>query len=371
MSHAEDLWLKHVVYTGARTNVAVAADYTGDVRVDVICNSGGKTRLFVAPDWREVIIDETPEYNFIHGETFDVDRDGDPDFIGARYSPGLIVWFERPANPLTERWVPHVIDDQLNGIHGLLKGDVDGDGQLDLIANSGQPTGPFANSAAWLEVPDDPRQDQPWPRHIFADHDAPGLSHYLGIGDINGDGRADLTLAAKGGPQDESGLGEWFAWWEAPEDPRQVFRKHELPGPQPGATNMHPGDLNGDGKVDLLASRGHGRGLLWYENPSWTVHEIDDTLLSPHCLQVADLDRDGDLDAATCAYESELAAWFENDGRGNFTKHIIATQQAAYDIRAIDMDGDNDLDLLIAGQASQNVVWLENPRQPPLPRIFF
>ena len=126
-----------------------------------------------------------------------------------------------------------------------------------------------------------------------------------------------------------------------------------------------------DGKVDLLASRGHGRGLLWYENPSWTVHEIDDTLLSPHCLQVADLDRDGDLDAATCAYESELAAWFENDGRGNFTKHIIANQQAAYDIRAIDMDGDNDLDLLIAGQASQNVVWLENPRQPPLPRIFF
>ena len=56
-------------------------------------------------------------------------------------------------------------------------------------------------------------------------------------------------------------------------------------------------------------------------------------------------------------------AWFENDGRGNFTTHIIGTDQAAYDIRAVDMDRDGDLDLLIAGQASKNVVWCENPHK--------
>jgi hypothetical protein len=36
--------------------------------------------LFVAPDWKAYVIDETKGHNFIHGETFDVDGDGDPDF---------------------------------------------------------------------------------------------------------------------------------------------------------------------------------------------------------------------------------------------------------------------------------------------------
>jgi len=354
-------WKKHVVHQGERCNVAVAADFTGDGKMDVIASSGGKTRLFVGPDWKPVVIGENEGRSFIHGETFDVDGDGDPDFIGARYKPGLVAWYERPAKPLQDEWKMRVADDELNGIHGVLKADVDGDGRLDLLANSGQPVGEYPNSAAWLKVPKNPRKAKRWKRFIFADQDAPGLSHYLGYGDLNGDGRVDLTLAAKGGPQDKSGKGEWFAWWEAPKDPTQPFKKHLLPGKHPGATNIQPADVNGDGKVDVIASRGHGKGLIWFENPTWKIHDINTDLLSPHCLQVVDMDGDGDMDAATCAYVSRVAAWFENDGKGNFTTHVVSDDQAAYDIRAVDMDGDEDLDLLIAGQLSQNVVWYENP----------
>ncbi len=358
----EELWNKHIIQEGMPNTVAVAADFTGDGRPDVISNSDGKTRLFVAPDWKELIIDETPGYDFIHGETFDVDRDGDPDFIGARYSPGLIVWLECPDDPAAGLWKARIVDDQLNGIHGVLKGDVDRDGYPDLFANSAQTVGEFPNSAAWLKVPEHPRRADRWQRNLFAAGDAPGLSHYLGYGDINGDGRPDIALAAKGGEQDKSGLGEWFAWWEAPQDPTHPFKKHPLPGRHPGATNIQQADLNGDGKVDLLASRGHGQGLIWFENPTWDIHDINTELRSPHCLQVLDMDSDGDIDAATCAYDSKIAAWFENDGRGNFTTNVVARDQAAYDIRAVDMDNDGDIDLLIAGQNSRNVVWYENPR---------
>ncbi|MBG30046.1 MAG: hypothetical protein CMI31_08600 [Opitutae bacterium] len=361
VSLAAEGWKKHLIHKGERANVAVAADFTGDGKVDVIASSGGKTRLFVAPDWKIVVIGENEGRSFIHGETFDVDGDGDPDFIGARYKPGLVAWYECPANPLKDEWNMRVADDELNGIHGVLKADVDGDGQLDLLANSGQPIGKFPNSAAWLKVPKNPRKAQRWERFIFADKDAPGLSHYLGYGDLNGDGRVDITLAAKGGPSDKSGKGEWFAWWEAPKDPTKPFKKHLLPGKHPGATNIQPADVNGDGKLDLIASRGHGKGLIWFENPTWKIHDVNTKLLSPHCLQVADMDGDGDMDAATCAYVSKVAAWFENDGKGNFTTHVVSSDQAAYDIRAVDMDGDKDLDLLIAGQLSQNVVWYENP----------
>ena len=90
------------------------------------------------------------------------------------------------------------------------------------------------------------------------------------------------------------------------------------------------------------------------------MHEIKE----PHCLAAIDMDGDGDIDAATCAYGDKVAAWYENDGKGVFQKHKVGDNQEAYDIRVVDMDVDGDLDLLIAGRGSNNVVWYENPRKP-------
>jgi len=90
------------------------------------------------------------------------------------------------------------------------------------------------------------------------------------------------------------------------------------------------------------------------------MHTIDATIRGPHCLLVIDMDHDGDIDAASCAKDDRVAAWFENDGQGGFTTHVVGRNQAAYDIRAVDMEGDGDLDLLIAGQSSNNVVWYES-----------
>ena len=355
------LWKKHVIHEGPRSVTAVAADFTGDKKPDVISNSAGKTRLFVGPDWKEIVLDDNPQHNFIHSEFFDVDGDGDYDYIGARYNPGLIVWLERPKNPLKDAWTVRLVDDQVHGIHGLLKGDVDKHGRYDLLATSAQPKEPFPNSLAWFRVQRVASTTYRWKRHIFARQDAPGLTHYLGFGDVNGDGRPDACTGAKGGPQAEPGTGDWFAWWEAPADPTQVWTKHLIASDQPGATNIHPADVNGDGKTDFIASRGHGKGVVWFEAPNWQPHDIHPTLKEPHCLAVQDLDGDGDTDAATCAYGDKIAAWFENDGHGNFRTHIIGEDQEAYDIRAVDLDSDGDLDFLIAGRGSNNVVWYENP----------
>jgi hypothetical protein len=73
-----------------------------------------------------------------------------------------------------------------------------------------------------------------------------------------------------------------------------------------------------------------------------------------------DIDGDGDSDAATCAKDSKVLAWFENDGKGKFTTRRIYEDQAAYDISLVDMDKDGDRDILVAGQDSKNVVWYEN-----------
>ena len=211
-----------------------------------------------------------------------------------------------------QRWKEHVIDDQVNGIHGLLAGDVDGDGHLDLVANSAQPKGPFPNSLVWYKFTVPKNGQVTWQRHVAAKGDAPGLSHYMGLGDVDGDGRADIAAGAKGGPTDTSGMGNWFAWWRAPAKKGGDWKKEMISDQEPGATNVHPADVNGDGKMDFLASRGHGRGVYWFEAPKWQRHTIHSTLFGPHCLVVVDMDGDGDYDVLIAGHTSNNVVWFEN-----------------------------------------------------------
>ena len=200
--------------------------------------------------------------------------------------------------------------------------------------------------------------EQLWTHRFTGDDLVLSMERWLHLPDVDGDGRNDVCIGAKGQPFEG---GNWFAWWKRPEKATDAWSKRLIAEGQPGATNIQPGDLNGDGVVDFFATRGHGRGVVWFEGPDWKPHEVDPTLEGPHCLQVQDLDGDGDLDAATCAKIDKLAVWYENDGRGRFTPRVVGKDQSAYDIRILDMDGDRDLDLLIAGEFSANIVWYENP----------
>ena len=353
-------WTKHTVMEKGRNNTAVAADFDGDGRVDVITSYGGRVSLFLAPDWEEIPLHRLskPGATCIHSEVMDVDGDGDPDWTGSEAWEAPF-WLENPGDP-EKPWRARTIDPDIRGIHCLLRADVDGDGKGDLVINNFVPEGPLADSVAWFRAPDEPREAPHWERHVFADGDARGGSHYFGFGDVTGDGRGDIAIGAKGEPFED---GNWFAYWTHPgeEGVEGPWEKTVIAREQTGATNIRPADVNGDGAVDFIASRGHGRGVLWFEAPDWEEHVIDPDMLSPHSLAVADLDGDGDPDAASCGYESRRLAWYENDGTGKFTVHVLDEDQESYDLRAVDMDGDGDLDLLNAGRGSGNVVWYENP----------
>lgn len=363
------LWKRHIIVPPVKSmiNSAVAHDFDGDGEIDILSSYDGRVVLLRGPEWKPQTVHifdaadsrNKPRTSCIHSCLMDVDADGDLDFCG---SNNTVFWLECPDHPLTDKpWTYRTVDDEILGTHCLITGDVNGDGRVDLIANSGRPKGrtAYPDSLTWIEVPEDVHSAESWIRHVFANRDAPGGSHYAGFGDVNGDGRPDIAYGAKGG--DGFPGGEWFAWWEQPEDANTVWRKHLLADDQPGATNIHPVDLNGDGKVDFAATRGHGHGVLWFKGPTFEPIEIDSEIKGPHCLATVDLDGDGDVDMATCDRDTDgIAAWYENSGKGTFKRHLIDRNQGSYDIRAVDMDGDQDLDLLIAGHTSRNIVWYEN-----------
>jgi hypothetical protein len=254
----------------------------------------------------------------------------------------------------------HVLDDAgqggVDGIHGIAIADLNRDKLPDIVTNSAQPKGAFPNSIAWYGAPK-------FERRILAKGDAPGLSHYLSVADVNGDGRPDVLSAAKTGDE-----GNWFAWWEQPADIKNPWQKHLVAKKQEGATHLHAAHVDKDKLIDFIASRGHGTGLVWFAGPKWTenIHVVSADHITPHAFAVGDIDRDGDTDAAACTaiYDGKPStprlAWYENDGAGKFRANEISQNQASYHLSLIDMDRDGDLDILVAGQGSHNVVWYEN-----------
>ena len=357
-------WKKHTIADYEKGNITAitAGDYNKDGQIDVISSYAGEVILYTAPDWSPTVIHqlENKRQKAISSVTFDIDQDGDLDWLGGDAHAGAI-WLENPSKAGLA-WKARSVNDKLGGIHSIILADVNNDQKTDVLINNFKNEGRLAKSSMWFEVPANPHGDTPWTPHVFANGDAQGGSHYFGFGDIDGDGWGEIALGAKGKPFEN---GNWFAYWKNPgaEKVKQPWKKEILLENEIGATNILIKDINQDGKNDFICSNGHGLGVFWLEAPDWTRHDIDTLMNCPHSLTAADFDGDGSIDVATCGFKSERVSVYYNDGSGTFTRQDLDLAQQSYDLHTFDIDGDGDLDLLNAGRASANVVWYENPQK--------
>ena len=227
--------------------------------------------------------------------------------------------------------------------------DFDEDGANDILVVG------FPGTAAYVyQNPGNDGLTRLWEKHQVADsvgNEAPQFA------DITGDGVPELVCTRKGNygfyvPQAADPLAEW-----------QFFSISEPTAPHPFGHGLGLGDVNSDGRIDMIATDG------WMEQPAQaTVEAIWEFHKYPFARAGSDMfayDVDGDQDAdiitALSAHDFGLA-WYENtgtnaDGEIDFEQHLLLGTTKAdspygilftelHAVKLADMNGDGLLDIV-------------------------
>jgi len=296
---------------------------------------GRKTSTGTTITWKKIVLDK--EFRSEGAGVTDVNKDGKPDVIVGD------CWYEAPKDPSGE-WKRHILraDRKFNlGVYTqsfcCFTDDYNGDGWNDVIVipfpgapcywyeNPGAKGGLWkehflTNSAcnetpifvdlfktgkkhlvmAWNPLKDDsdpkkgsyndrgemcyflPGKDatQPWQRISISGPSAKGkmvpgtqqFSHGLGHGDVNGDGRIDIIVSE--------------GWWEQPTkvDSKTPWTFHaaKISG---AVSDMYTIDVDGDGKADIVSASAHNYGFWWSQQRD--ANSFVQNVLFPNPFDVA------------------------------------------------------------------------------------
>ena len=282
----------------------------------------------------------------------DVDGDGDVDVMSASFQDDTINWFEN-VNGDGSLWTRHEISTEADRAHSVVGVDVDNDGDIDAMSASyGDDT------IAWFENVNG--DGSMWTRHVISD-EAEGAYSVVGI-DVDSDGDVDVLAALFDGDS--------IVWYENDNGDESSWTSHDIATGIDGASSVFGIDFDLDGDIDAMSTSQNDNIVNWYENDngdgsSWTTHLIADDAIGPMSVFGIDVDNDGDIDAFSASRYTTgdyTVAWHENAGDGTyFTSHEIDDDaDGARSVFGIDVDGDGDVDAFSASKEDDKIAWYEN-----------
>lgn len=334
---------------GHEQTACIVADFDGDGAAEIVICERTQAPAIVwlrhtPRGWERYVIDDTHQRPEAGGLAYDVDGDGDLDFIiGGDYLSNELWWYENPFPHFDAKtpWKRHRIK-QGGGTahHDQAVGDFKGTGRPQLAFwNQG------AQKLFLADFPDDPRSADAWPcTEIFDSSQIRSETKQEGMFacDVDGDGKVDL-LAGQFWFQHLGG--GRFRPVQISDRPGRVVAGRFKPGKYPQVVYA-PGD--GNGPLALYECQGDPA-----EPRSWVARPLlDREVISGHTLEVGDINGDGHLDLFCAEMHTpgngeRATAWIlYGDGKGNFQVQELSRGICNHDSRLGDVDGDGRLDIV-------------------------
>jgi hypothetical protein len=312
-SDAKVAWKKTVIDTAFRAEGVAIADVNKDGKMDV---TNGDV-WYENPTWKMHEIRTTKNYRDgdknVYSNSFavwcdDLNGDGWDDVIVICFPGAPCFWYENPQGK-EGHWKAHeiwhsacnetVIYTDLLGtgkrvlLMGFQPRGKENEGQMAYFTPGKDPTKTWEMHPVSLpSVPEIKEGDDKRPAKIV-----PGtfkFYHGLGVGDINGDGKNDVLVPD--------------GWWEQPTTLTSEPWKFHATKMGESCADMYATDLDGDGKNDILCSSAHNFGIWSYlQKPgkdgkasSFLKQDLFPKLVSQtHAMHFKDINGDGLKDMVT------------------------------------------------------------------------
>lgn len=291
----------------------------------------------------------------------DVDGDAFADVIGLKCNEQF--WYEATNKEHTQ-WRATKIGNAPICNHkmsalGYCKADVFKGGQPELLFTD------KPGKILCFEIPDNPHSL--WRVTIIADSGA--TEKFIAAGDLDKDGDLDLVSAFKF-PREK--LFRGICWFENPGTKIGNWKRHRIGEVNNTADHLAIADFDGDGTYEVLVTEGmwpgdYPAGIYLFTMPDKNAFDTNwhkkliATQYSTNSLEIADMDKDGDLDFVTGEHKGprRLQIW-ENKGSFNFVCHTIDSLKESHNgAKLLDIDGDGDLDIATSGWYDKSVhLWI-------------
>ena len=346
------------------------ADFDGDGDLDVAISRGEtKTAYWYErksdAEWIQHTIGSAESIEFALGTAaLDIDQDGWIDVASN------MAWFKNPRNLADNPDAPWQVNSYSCGGHDIIAADINRDGHLDIVTyDTHDGTGEQEDLVKWYDTSNGLKQTS-----IGGGYKHHGGIAPRGAGDLDGDGDLDIVIPGHWFENPGDGYGDWIEH-DWPHTPVQnatfgpSIRSWIADINNDGENDIVYGDCDtGQGHVYWIENLGKGTG--------WKQHKLQDPPTaegdvpgtgSYHSLCVADFDMDGDLDIFGGEQEDptvlddpgvlpmkpaglkERGVMWENSGAEKPSFKVVVIQldnPGWHDAEIGDVDGDGDFDIV-------------------------